>query len=257
MKRVLTAAVLVPIAVAVALWAPRLGFVAAVVLVAALSYREYSQLVRQHGIPGLGAAGYAAGLLVLTAPWDGWLMVVLLAALFLTLAMRSQALATVLPRASAMLLGVIYIFGGWRSGLALRDLDRWWLLFVWVVNWVGDTAAYYVGRKLGKRKLSPQLSPAKTWEGAVASCLAALLCGWAYARVIWPWLACGPALLAAAVCNLAGQIGDLAESALKRGAGVKDSGNLLPGHGGCLDRTDGLLFSMPVVYGLLRLLGLG
>lgn len=258
MKRVVTALIFAPAAVALVLWAPEWPFRAVVVLVALLSYREYSELVEKHGIARLGPVGYAAGLLVLLAPGRrGWLAVTLLGVLALTLGIWQRPLTSALPRASALLLGVAYVFGAWRCGIELRACDRWWLLFALAVNWVGDTAAYYVGRSLGRRKLAPEVSPAKTWEGAVASTLAALLFGLAYVRILMPSIPAWHALAAAAAGNLAGQLGDLAESALKRGAGVKDSGWLFPGHGGCLDRTDGVLFTMPVLLALLSWTGGG
>jgi len=256
MKRILTALLLAPAAAALVLWAPPWAFHSAAGLIALLSYWEYSRLVERHGVAPPGPVGYAAGLLLLLAPAEiAWWLVSLLALLALTLALRVRPLAGALPRAAALLLGVVYIFGAWRSGLALRELDRWWLLFALAVNWVGDTAAYYAGRWFGCRKLAPEISPAKTWAGAVASAAAALVFGWAYARALWPSMNLPRVLMIAAACNLAGQVGDLAESALKRGAGVKDSGALFPGHGGCLDRTDSPLFTMPVLYGLLRWLG--
>ena len=146
------------------------------------------------------------------------------------------------------------------------------LVFLFCVVWAGDTAAYYVGRAWGRHKMAPSLSPGKSWEGAFASVagsvlIAAALVGlaglmqepwnsavqsWlertiptavlAYPDEIWYWL--GIAVL----INVAGQVGDLAESALKRSAGVKDSGNLLPGHGGMLDRIDALLLAGPVLW---------
>lgn len=258
MKRILTALILAPAAIALVLWAPAWVFNPLAGVVALLTYREYSRLVERHGILPPGPVGYAAGLLVLLAPQENALLAVtLLALVALAMAMLARPLARALPRAAALLLGVLYVFGAWRCGIALRDLSQWWLLFALAVNWVGDTAAYYVGRGLGRRKLAPEISPAKTWEGAVASAAASLAFGWAYARALSPSLGLAHVLLAAAAGNLAGQIGDLAESALKRGAGVKDSGNMLPGHGGWLDRTDATLFAMPVIYGLLRWLGVG
>ena len=120
------------------------------------------------------------------------------------------------------------------------------LMFALVITWVGDTAAYFVGRAMGKHKLAPVLSPKKTWEGTVASILGALLVAVGFSK----WLIVPlPHLLAmAAVGNIAGQAGDLLESAYKRSAGVKDSGTLLPGHGGVLDRIDALILAIPVVW---------
>jgi phosphatidate cytidylyltransferase len=120
------------------------------------------------------------------------------------------------------------------------------LLFALVITWVGDTVAYFVGRAIGKHAFAPHLSPKKTWEGAVASFAGSLLVALAFTR----WLS-APLLhlmAMAGVGNIAGQVGDLLESAYKRSAGVKDSGGLLPGHGGILDRIDALILTIPVVW---------
>jgi phosphatidate cytidylyltransferase len=120
------------------------------------------------------------------------------------------------------------------------------LMFALVITWVGDSAAYFVGRAIGKHPLAPVLSPKKSWEGTIASILGALLVAMVFGRFLTVPL---PHLLAmAAVGNVAGQAGDLLESAYKRSAGVKDSGSLLPGHGGVLDRIDALILAIPVVW---------
>ncbi len=133
------------------------------------------------------------------------------------------------------------------------------LLFLFIVVWSGDIFALYIGRNFGKHKLAPTLSPNKTWEGAIASLLGSLLCGMSlviaggmlsrrgelflgFADPLWQWV------LLAILINIAAQFGDLAESAVKRGAHVKDSGGLLPGHGGMLDRIDALLFAAPALW---------
>jgi phosphatidate cytidylyltransferase len=120
------------------------------------------------------------------------------------------------------------------------------LLFALVITWAGDTVAYFAGRAIGRHPFAPALSPKKTWEGAVAGFAGSLLVGYAFS---W-WLhASVPHLLAmAGVGNVAGQVGDLVESAYKRSAGVKDSGALLPGHGGVLDRIDALILAIPAVW---------
>jgi phosphatidate cytidylyltransferase len=120
------------------------------------------------------------------------------------------------------------------------------LLFAMVIIWVGDSAGYFVGRWIGKHPLAPHLSPKKTWEGTVASFLGSLIVALIFARFLTVPL---PHLLAmAALGNVAGQIGDLLESAYKRSAGIKDSGSILPGHGGVLDRIDALILAIPVVW---------
>jgi phosphatidate cytidylyltransferase len=119
------------------------------------------------------------------------------------------------------------------------------LLFALVITWAGDTVAYFVGRAIGKHPFAPILSPKKTWEGAVGGFAGSLLVGVAFSK--WTGIGMGQMLAMAAVGNVAGQVGDLLESAYKRSAGVKDSGTLLPGHGGILDRIDALILAIPVV----------
>ena len=126
------------------------------------------------------------------------------------------------------------------------------VLFLLVLLWVGDSLAYFAGRSVGRYKMAPEVSPGKTWEGAAANLLGSVLVGVAGAR----WIALPPVHLAAmaGLANVAGQLGDLAESAYKRSAGVKDSGTILPGHGGMLDRVDSLIFATPVVWYYFRIL---
>jgi len=117
-----------------------------------------------------------------------------------------------------------------------------------VVVWAGDSAAYYVGSAIGKHKLAPAVSPGKTWEGAVANVAGGLVGACVARMTFFPDLEWLHALALAVLLSVVGQLGDLFESALKRGAGVKDSGTLLPGHGGFLDRLDSLMVSGPVLF---------
>lgn len=238
MKRVLTALVLLPFAIFGIFFAPPPVFLGIVVLIAVLCYYEYATLASAHWI------GYPIGLLVLfDLPYARILGVALL-----TVGIAIRDLPKVLPITGATALGVAYVFAAWRCAVDLRAAGVYWLLFALAVNWVGDVAAFYVGRSLGKHKLAPRISPGKSWEGAVGSMIAAILFGYAFYRFVQPAIPLVHMLALSAVANVAGQVGDLAESALKRGAGVKDSSALLPGHGGFLDRLDSSLFTMPVVY---------
>src|SRR5207237_1659720 len=110
--------------------------------------------------------------------------------------------------------------------------------------WAGDIGAYYIGRPFGRHKLAPRVSPKKSWEGSIAGVITSVLLGGWYLVYFIPSIPLVNALILTAVANAAGQIGDLAESAMKRGAQVKDSGGLLPGHGGFLDRVDSTLFAL-------------
>jgi phosphatidate cytidylyltransferase len=158
------------------------------------------------------------------------------------------------PNAALLFFGIIYIFGCWKFAIYLRQRSAHWLMYALALNWVGDAAAYYIGRGFGRHRLAPEVSPKKSWEGSAASIAGSMLFGVVYLHFALPSVPWFVALPLSAVVNVAGQVGDLAESALKRGAEVKDSGTLLPGHGGLLDRVDSSLFAMPVVYAFLRLL---
>jgi len=248
MKRVLTALLLIPTFLYLILWAPQWAFLAAVAAVSVLCFREYADLVALHQLAKPGLFGYAAGLLLLFVPGGNSAFVVLVAILAMALTLRLRDLPEALPSAAALVLGVLYVFGSLRCGIDLRAIHPYWLFFALSLNWVGDIAALYAGKAMGRHKLAPHVSPAKTWEGAAASVAASLIYGAIYFPRLLPAAPLAEALALTAVANIAGQFGDLCESAMKRGAGVKDSGTWLPGHGGWLDRVDSSLFALPVVY---------
>ncbi len=135
----------------------------------------------------------------------------------------------------------------------LQQTDPWLVFLLFAIVWLGDTAAFYVGSRIGRHKLAPVVSPKKSWEGAAASFVIAMIAAgvWAVLRLrrLEPGI-----MAAAAVTAVAAQAGDLVESMIKRGAGVKDSGTILPGHGGVLDRMDALLFAAPVFLFVLWLM---
>jgi phosphatidate cytidylyltransferase len=250
MKRVLTALVLFPLVTYVVLWSPPWTVLAVTALVALLCFYEYSGIAAAYVGGALGPLGYGAGLLILVLPGDGHVLltVVAVALIALSLALRTGDLRAGILRAAFLLQGVVYVFGCWRFAPLLAGQNRYWLLYALVLNWIGDIGAYYVGRAVGRHKLAPIVSPGKSWEGAAASLGASLIFGFFFLRWAIPEVPPAVALALTAVANVAGQFGDLCESALKRGAGVKDSGTLLPGHGGWLDRVDSTLFALPVVY---------
>ncbi len=258
MKRVLTAAALIPIVVYVALAAGDWVFMAVVTTVAFISFHEYRSIAEAYGFGAPDRWGYAAGLAILFWRGDVWLIALAAALIAFTLSMRSADLAKAFPRSALLVTGLIYIFGAWRCAVGLRAVGRHWLMYALLVSWVGDIGAYYFGRKFGKHRLAPRVSPKKSWEGAAASVATATVIGGAYLIYFVPEVSVVEAIVLTAAANAAGQLGDLCESAMKRGAGVKDSGAILPGHGGFLDRVDSTLFAMPLIYGwaLLRTKGL-
>jgi phosphatidate cytidylyltransferase len=144
--------------------------------------------------------------------------------------------------------GILYV--GWLLSyfVALRGLDdgRDWVFLALFATFGSDTAAFFVGRALGRHKLAPRISPGKTWEGTIAGFLGAIIVSLLFTMLL-P-ISYGQAILLGFLVSLFGQLGDLAESLLKRNMGVKDSGKLLPGHGGFLDRIDSIVFAGVVVY---------
>jgi phosphatidate cytidylyltransferase len=254
MKRVLTALALIPIVVYVVLWANPWIFLAVLFAVAFLCYREYDTIAAAYGFGAPGVGGAIAGYVLFGWRGEAWLYLVVMTLIALVAVMRVDDLAKALPRASLLVLGVVYVFGSWKCAIPLRDLNPHWLMYGLALNWVGDSGAYFVGRKIGRHKLAPRVSPNKSWEGAIASVLTSVLIGGGYLLYFIPGTSIVHAIGVTIVANVAGQVGDLAESAMKRGAGVKDSGTILPGHGGFLDRVDSTLFALPVIYGYLLLI---
>jgi phosphatidate cytidylyltransferase len=253
MTRVLTALVLVPVVAGVVLYGPDWAFLLLTAVVGVFAFREFDAIVAGHGIHASGWFGIAAGLALLLSPEPLLPVIVVIGLGLMALGLRAEKLESVLAGAAAALLGVIYIFGAWRCAALLRDANPHWLMLALLVSWVGDSAALYAGRTCGRRKLAARISPDKTWEGSAASIVFGTLVGMLYAHFLIPGSSLTLATGVAAAANAFGQLGDLCESALKRGAGLKDSGDSLPGHGGWLDRVDSTLFSIPAVYLLLRL----
>lgn len=248
MKRVVTAIALIAFAIYLIFFSPDWGFGIGALCLGLLCYWEYAGLVAAHSIPRPGVFGALGGLLILFWPEFAWQGIVLLVLLAFIVALRLENMRDILSTVACALLGSFYAFAPWRFAVDLRAESVHLLFFALALTWIGDTAAYYGGRAFGRHRLAPIVSPKKTWEGAGASVAASVIFGLLYlghfmARLPWWQVA-----LMAIVGNVAGQFGDLAESSIKRGAGVKDSGTLLPGHGGILDRVDSSLFALPAVY---------
>ena len=252
MKRVLTAILLVPIVTWLCLWAPQLVLVGATAIVATLCFREFRRLAGAHGMSVPGPLGYAAGLLVLLVPSVHISLLILALGLTLVLALRAEDLKSVLPSGSALLFGLVYVYGAWRCGIELRLISPHLLLFALSINWIGDIAAYLTGSAFGRHRLAPRVSPAKSWEGFFGSIVVTAIYGVAFLHYFQPAMPLPLAAALSVTANVGGQFGDLAESAMKRGANMKDSGTMLPGHGGWLDRVDSSLFTLPIVYFWLK-----
>jgi phosphatidate cytidylyltransferase len=287
-KRIATAVVLIPIVLLLVLRAPIFLVAIVTAFVALITVHEFLKLTEFYGVqplrkPTYGAVALFFLLLMINAGQEKPLlstdifgMAAAFAAtiatfVFLTIAMRRENLSTGYPAAAASAFGFGYIALPLAMLVQLRQqwAGAFLILYLLLVVWAGDIFAYFVGRSLGRYLMAPRISPKKTWEGAAASLVASLAIGSAlfyYSASLsttllkWgliqrrdgmfglekpAWL---PVLVLTAGLNIAAQLGDLVESLIKRGAGVKDSGAILPGHGGMLDRIDALLFAAPVLW---------
>jgi len=269
--RVLTAAILIPLVIAAIWWGPTwlIAIVAAFVAITAML--EFFSIAARLGAQAyrlwtcLAAAGivaqqwYASRMASITHLGDlldrspRITLELILFAFVLgvaTIALGSKrSLTEVLPSISVSAAGLVFVALPFSAVVRLHGVDvsgPRLLLFTVVLVWVGDSAAYFVGRGIGRWKMAPQISPNKTWEGAGANFLGALF----VAAVFGYWSRIPPAHMLAmgAAGSVAGQLGDLFESTWKRSAGVKDSGTILPGHGGMLDRIDALILAAPAVW---------
>jgi len=287
-KRIATAVVLIPLVLFLVLKAPLYVLALVAGAVALLAIAEFLKLATRYGVQPIGRPTYAyvavffvfvivastnpTPLVESTAVIYGLALATASAPfLFLTIAMRRSDLATGYPAAAASVFAFAYIAIPMALLVEIRQqaAGAIWVIYTLLTVWAGDIFAYFVGNALGHHRMSPEISPKKTWEGAIASILASVIIGtlWfqhapgisaALLRVgligrrdgifgleqpsLWP------IIVLSAVVNIAAQLGDLVESLIKRGAGVKDSGSILPGHGGMLDRIDAMLFAAPVVW---------
>jgi phosphatidate cytidylyltransferase len=254
MTRVLTGVLLAALACYLIFWSPGWLFQIAAVAVGLICYFEYTGLITAHGLTGPLIFGYLAGVAMIVFPRYLALSLSLVSIAALAFALRSDTLRTILPGVGAVIFGAIYTCLPWHFAGVLRGDSVHWLFFALALNWSGDSVAYYTGRAFGKHRLAPVVSPKKSWEGAAGSVVGSVIFGLLYMGYFEPLTPAWKIATIAIVANIAGQVGDLAESAMKRGAGVKDSGHILPGHGGLLDRVDSSLFALPVVLGLTQIL---
>jgi phosphatidate cytidylyltransferase len=260
-SRILTAVPLALLVLALVWWGPKWLFLLVLLAVVEISLYEYFYLSRTAGMRGIPWIGYLAGAALCAAQTTGesasaGLVVGILAVSVFLAAMfalfRADGLKDYLGSAASTVFGILYLgltlswlfplrFSGAQDGRAL-------ILFLLLVNWAGDAFALLIGRNLGRHFFVPRISPRKTVEGSIAGLLGSVLVGWLCSLWFWQTAGLKTVILLAVVAAITGQIGDLVESALKRAGGLKDSGSLLPGHGGLLDRIDSLVFAVPAVW---------
>jgi phosphatidate cytidylyltransferase len=280
--RILSSAILIPLVVALVWWGPAAATAAAAALIAILALVEFFELGSRLGLRAFPKwtmfcaaliyySQYSVGM-VETHPMAGGVSIVrdaaggmlsLEAALLIFLfgcvsigLVTRRPLQDVLPAMAISSAGLLFIALPFSYLVRINEIDRvgrQLVLFTLCLIWAGDMLAYFVGRSLGRIPMAPALSPRKTWEGALGNLLASLIVGVFFAR--WMQMEVIALMVIAALGNIAGQMGDLIESAYKRGAAVKDSGALIPGHGGVLDRIDSLILAAPIVWAAYQWLG--
>ena len=288
LKRIATAVVLIPIVLALILRGPLPVLAVFAAVVTLVTIHEFLKLTEPYGVEPMTLPTYLfTGAFFVTLCLSGgdesplfstgkFLVTLGFAAaivpfIFLTRAMRGADLRNGYPASAASVFAFTYI--ALPMGMLVQLRQQWagafYLLYLLLVVWAGDIFAYFVGKSMGRHLMAPRISPKKTWEGAIASVAASVGVGWilfSHAEAIssallrWGLIerrdglfgleqpAMGPVILLSVALNIAAQLGDLVESLIKRGAGVKDSGAILPGHGGMLDRIDALLFAAPVLW---------
>ena len=273
MTRILTAVVLIALVLALVLYAPLWCVALFAAVVAALAAWEYRALAHEKSvhIPLWWLLASTALVFFFTVKLPGFTVpafdfqiITLLTFILLAWSGFRAPLNRVLLDTALGLFALVYVVYPLTllPLIKAHDDGTGLLLFLFVTVWAGDIFALYIGRNFGRRKLAPSLSPNKTWEGAIASVLGSLLCGMGIfflgqylatrgSTLLQINIPAWQMVLLAIVLNIAAQLGDLLESAIKRGAGVKDSGTLLPGHGGILDRIDALLLAAPVLWYIL------
>lgn len=278
MSRLITAAIALPVIILSIVYPPlALLFVALAVAAIAVALYEFWLLCKRVGAKPDVVVGYAgaAAMLVgfffdMPANWPEWMVLTVIGVTAGALSaemLRGAPFDKMILSVGSTVLGTLYVafLGGHLIAVRMgfpqtfpelnesATLSTHLLSFFFLVLMGSDTGAYYTGRALGRHKLAPGISPGKTWEGAVGGFLASLL----FAALAHFWffreLPLAVALGLAAVMNVLGVVGDLTESALKRGAKAKDAAQILPGHGGLLDRLDSLLFNAPLIYYFARL----
>jgi phosphatidate cytidylyltransferase len=256
-KRVLSATVFLPAFLWLLFGWPAVMFSAFVVLLGIRAQWEFIRMFERDGVVAYPAAGVVLGGVVTASFQVPGAVPAILCAVIIAL-MSMPLLGNRPPHwapTALTLLGICYV--NWLLGYAiwLRQLPdgAGWIVFLLAVTWLGETAAYLVGSRIGRHQLAPTISPAKTIEGALAQLVTSILTGglsgwWLFGRPV-------AGLMAGLLLGVVGQGGDLAESVLKRSAHTKDAGELIPGHGGLLDRLDSLLFNTPALFYYARHIG--
>ncbi len=259
--RVATAAILLPVFILTTLYAPAVVFAAIIAVLAGICFNEYSTMAENRGIKVFRFRGFLAAMVLplsfIHSASVVYVLLVLIIASIITGGLAAEGERDGVESAAFTTFGVFYIGPAFASALLIRSMPDGPLLFLLgcVATWGADIGAYYTGRFFGKTKLVPSISPNKTVEGfiggAVLSILFSLLFFVLFFRSADPVIV----LAAGLIGGLIGPVGDISESKLKRYFGVKDSGTILPGHGGLLDRADAMLFSIPFFYIFLALKG--
>jgi len=271
-QRILTAIFGVPVLLLIFYYGDYyfLGFVS---LIVGLGSSEYFSLIQSKKINSNKIVGIIMCLILPVGAYFGYLFFIFIFTLVsvctLFLSLKKQEISNTIEEAGSSFLGIVYI--GWflSHAVLIRNIDSskmlpgstehvlnlgfFWIVFVVACTFMNDTGAYFIGRYKGKHKLAPKISPTKTWEGTLSGILLSVVCAVVVNLIFSHQISYKFALLSGAIIGVTSVIGDLIESMFKRSVSIKDSGGLLPGHGGILDRFDSLILVFPVMYYLILL----
>ena len=274
-QRLLTAGLVIPVLL-VFFWLGGIYFLVLLEIVILLGMLEFCKMVEAKGIPAMRILATAGALLLGICAFFSKLELILLVVTIFSLAILAaqlfgKDLKTAITGSSASILGMIYVglllshlvlLRNWESTRGRTDLGLFFIVLVIAVTFLNDAGAFFIGRKWGTHKMTPVISPKKSWEGVGGAIVFGVAGAAACKAVFDKWivqtgLAWHHCLILGAILVAAAVLGDLVESLFKRDAGIKDSGTIIPGHGGILDRLDSIVFTVPVCFYYLKFIAYG
>jgi phosphatidate cytidylyltransferase len=261
-KRIITGVISVPLLIGIIYFAPTWIFTVFILFVALIGLNEFYSMIHTTASDTIIFGNYLLTVGMFCVLLAKGLLYIAALPLFIMLPMALYVLnyrgtKPKMGDIAQVIMGPFYICVPlvFLAQIARLPQGKWWIFFILAVIFAGDTGSFYLGKWLGKHKLS-RISPEKTWEGAIGGLLSNAGCAGIYGYLFLPSLSTTSVMVLAIIIGISGQIGDLAESMLKRISRIKDSGRILPGHGGFLDRIDSLLFAIPILYLFLGYVGL-
>jgi phosphatidate cytidylyltransferase len=259
LKRLIVAAVLLPVVYLYVMYLPSRYFLFLLIFVSLLAMSEFYSMYHVAGILRYLCLFFSACILGISYISKDLLLDIIILSILVIMGIRlliKKEPLSALYDISPPILGLLYIPVFLAFQTQIRRLGPEWIIFLYASVWASDTMAYYLGKWIGKRRLYKEVSPNKTVAGAVGSFIGGVIGVLLLRATLVPLLTASSAVLIGIMIGSISIVGDLVESMFKRDAGIKDSGVIIPGHGGILDKIDGVLFASPVLYWILKVMGI-